>query len=59
MGIQDKNSSRRIERYKARLVAQRFSQWYGLDYDETFTLVAKITTIQVLLALTAYKDWRL
>ena len=48
-----------IERYKARLVAFRFSQQYGLDYDETFSPMEKLTTIRVLLALIAKKDWNL
>jgi hypothetical protein len=48
-----------IERYKTRLVARGFSQQYRLDYDETFSPVAKITTIRVLLTLAATKDWKL
>lgn len=48
-----------VERYKARQLARRFSQQYGLDYDETFSPVAKITTVRVLLALAASKSWKL
>jgi len=48
-----------IERYKACLAARGFSQQYGLDYDETFSPIAKITTVRVLLALAANTSWNL
>lgn len=45
-----------IEGHKARLVAWRFTQEYNLNYDETFSLVAKFTAVRILLALAASQD---
>ena len=45
--------SGKIVKYKARLVAQGFTQVPRLDYGDTFALVAKLMTIRILLALAA------
>ncbi|KAK2455708.1 putative mitochondrial protein [Trifolium repens] len=48
-----------IERYKACLMAKGFTQEYGIDYEETFSPVAHITSVRTLLAIDATRKWRL
>ena len=48
-----------IEKYKARFVARGFSQKEGIDYEETFALVARYTSIRVIMALAAKLGWKL
>lgn len=40
-------------------MAKGFTQTYGIDYMETFSPVAKLNTIRVLLSLAANLDWPL
>ena len=42
-----------IKRYIARLVAKSFAQEYEIDYEETFVLVAHISSVRALLAIAA------
>ena len=49
--IVKQNPNGRVERYKAQLVAKGYSQMYGIDYDETFALVAKMSTVRTLISL--------
>nr|GFB49823.1 hypothetical protein [Tanacetum cinerariifolium] len=45
--------------YKARLVAKGFTQTYGVDYEETFSPVADIRAIRILIAIAAYYDYEI
>lgn len=49
----------KIDKFKAHLVAKGFTQSYGINYQETFSSVAKLNIIRVLLSLVANLDWPL
>jgi hypothetical protein len=46
-----------IDRYKARLVAKGFKQWYGSDYEDTFSLVVKMATTKIILSIVISRGW--
>ena len=53
------NEEGNVIRNKARLVAQGYSQMEGVDYDETFALVARMESIRILLALSCHLRFKL
>ena len=53
------NSDGSIARLKARLDAKGYAQIYGMDYSDTFSLVAKLTSIQLFIPLASTHGWDL
>nr|GFB93902.1 retrovirus-related Pol polyprotein from transposon TNT 1-94 [Tanacetum cinerariifolium] len=49
----------KVHTYKARLVAKCCTQTYGIDYEETFSHVAYIRAIRILIAIAAYYDYEI
>jgi hypothetical protein len=52
-----RNEKGEIVRYKARLVAQGFTQKYGVDYDEVFAPVARSATLRLLLSIAGKENF--
>ena len=49
----------KVHTYKARLVAKGYTQTHGVDYDETFSPVAMLKSIRILIAIAAYYDYEI
>jgi hypothetical protein len=47
------------KRYKARLVVKEFAQKKGIDFDEIFYLVVKMTSTRTILSLVGVEDFHL
>ena len=45
--------------YKARLVAKGFRQVQGIDYDDTFSPVAMLKSVRIMLAIAAFYDYEI
>ena len=47
-----------IEKYKSKFIGRGFSQKEGIDYEETFSLVARYTSVRAVLAIVASTGWK-
>ena len=45
--------------YIARLAAKGFKQIHGVDYDKTFSPVAMLKSVRIILAIAAYFDYEI
>ncbi|GKE86840.1 retrotransposon protein, putative, ty1-copia subclass, partial [Tanacetum coccineum] len=48
-----------VHTYKACLVGKDYTQLYGVDYEETFSPVANIRAIRILISIAAYYDYEI
>ncbi|GJZ64983.1 retrotransposon protein, putative, ty1-copia subclass [Tanacetum coccineum] len=53
------NMDGKVHTFKTRLVAKGYTQTYSVDYGETFSPVADIRAIRILLAIAAYYDYEI
>ena len=49
----------KVETFKARLVAKEYTKKEGIDYEETFSPVAMLKSIRIILSITAHFDYEI
>ena len=52
-------SDGKVEIYKTRLVMKDYSQYEGIDYHESFSLVTMLKSIHTLLAIVVFLDYEI
>ena len=52
-----RDSSGTIVKHKARLVAKGYMQQLGIDFEKVLTLIARLESVRLLLALAAHRVW--
>ncbi len=53
------NANGYVSRYKVRLVAKGYAQTYGIDYEKTYSPIAKMTIVKVIIAMASTQGWSL
>jgi hypothetical protein len=53
--VPKQNEKNEIVRYKAQLMAQRFSRRPAIDYDETYSPIVDVITFRYLISLTTHE----
>jgi len=51
------NEKGKVERQKVRLVEKWFAQQLGIEYEETFSPLARLDTVREVLGVAAKKKW--
>ena len=54
-----KKVNRKVETYKGRLITKSYSKKLSFDYEETFSLVAMLKSIKILISIVAYLDYEI
>jgi hypothetical protein len=49
------NADGSVSKYKARLIAKGYAQTYGINYEETYSPVAKMTIVRAIIVMEAAK----
>ncbi len=53
------NADGSMSKYKARLIAKGYAQTYGIDYEETYSPIAKMIIVRVFITMAEVKGWSL
>lgn len=52
------NEYRKLDKYKAPLVAKWYSQKHGVDYTKAFISMARMDTVKMIIALATHTNWQ-